>query len=135
MNVLVPLPGICLSAYQPDQTRGPKGHDADRKCTDARVGPRVAVDYADSGSSQGEPLLFLGRGSSDDRRSAAEGDSAPGKPPRSALIPKSHNCWRSRSRWSSLDRPAAALDGRDAFAAATNSASGSCPDAPGSRRG
>src|SRR6266481_5999423 len=75
MNVLVPLPGICLSAYQPDQTRGPKGHDADRKCADARVGPRVAVDYADSGSSQGEPLLFLGRGSSDDRRSAAEGDS------------------------------------------------------------
>ena len=56
-------------------------------------------------------------------------------PPRSALIPRCHSSSRSRSRSSPPDRIFARLGEPDTCAAATNSASGSCPDARGSRRG
>src|ERR1700730_13938349 len=54
---------------------------------------------------------------------------------KSAPTPRSHSSWRPRSLSSPSDRLLAGLGGPDAFAAATNTASGSCPDAPGSRRG
>ena len=60
--------------------------------------------------------------------------TATDRPPRSALIPRSHSLSRPRSRSPPSDRPFAALGGRDASAAATSNASDSCPDARGSRR-
>ena len=56
-------------------------------------------------------------------------------PPRSALIPRSRSLSQSRSRSPPPGRPFAAFGGRDASGAATNTASDSCPDVPGSRRG
>jgi len=56
-------------------------------------------------------------------------------PLRTAPIPKSHSSSRSRSRSQPPDRLPARLGAPGASGAATNIASGSRPDTPGSRRG
>src|SRR6516165_8664837 len=46
-----------------------------RKAADPGLAHRSGIDYADSGSCQGEPKIFCGRGSSGGRRSVTEGVS------------------------------------------------------------
>src|SRR5277367_2225619 len=102
-----------------------------------RVVRRIAADYADSGNCQGEAGFFSvgGRRAAGSAMPRAIPRTATDTPPRSAPTPRSHSSLQSRSRSPSLDRPFVALGGLDASAAATNTGSDSCPDAPGSRCG